>query len=286
MYLETSRAIADRIHGLVEAARPHKSYPQDSFGRVRFLRDNISSVLSELRSFRDQSQHALPPAAVIAIDNLAKSTGDLLSMATGQVGPPELRDEAVFTTLFQLSTFTTGMASILSTVQWPLRPLSERAFQHLQRLIVVDEQFGEVECEKLGAVHLLWHGIWAFKVDAKGGRTDLVYQQPREDAAREQQYAEGFVMTEWKIENSPEQARTKCSEAREQAKLYASGVLGGTELTAYRYVVVVSRQEIQLPDPIQDGGVEYKHINIVVNPSPPSQAARRQPRRQVGSGPR
>ena len=289
MYLERWRAISDRIHGLVEAARLHKGYPQDSFGRVRFLRDNIGSVLSELRSFRDQSQHALPPAAVIAIDNLTKPTGDLLSMATGQVGPPELRDEAVFATIFQLSTFTTEMASILSDVQWPLRALSERAFQHLQRLIVVDEQFrekwqsafrsGEVECEKLGAVHLLWHGIWAFKVDAKGGRTDLVYQQPSEDPTREQQYAEGFVLTEWKIANSPEQARAKCREAREQAKLYASGVLGGTELTAYRYVVVVSRQETPLPDPIQDDGVEYRHINIVVSPSPPSQAAQRQRRR-------
>jgi hypothetical protein len=143
MYLEAWRAIADRIHGLVEAARLHKSYPQDSFGRGRFLRDNISSVLSELRSFRDQSQHALPPAAVTDIDNLAKSTGNLLSMATDQVGPPELRDEALFTTLFQLSTFTTEMASILSNVQWPLRALSERAFQHLQRLLVVDEQFRE-----------------------------------------------------------------------------------------------------------------------------------------------
>ena len=27
-------------------------------------------------------------------------------------------------------------------------------------------------------MHLLSHGIWAFKVDAKVGRTDLVYQNP------------------------------------------------------------------------------------------------------------
>jgi hypothetical protein len=52
-------------------------------------------------------------------------------MATGQVGPPEIRDEAVFSSTFQLSTFATEMTSILANVQWPLRALSERAFQHL-----------------------------------------------------------------------------------------------------------------------------------------------------------
>jgi hypothetical protein len=143
MYVGTWRAIADRIHGLVEAARLHKSYTQDSFGRGRHLRSNIDGVFSDLHSFRDRFEHALPPGAIAAIDNLTKATSDLLSMATGEIGPPELRDEAVFTTLFQLSTFTTEMASILSNVQWPLRALAERAFQHLQRLIVVDGQFRE-----------------------------------------------------------------------------------------------------------------------------------------------
>jgi hypothetical protein len=87
MYVETWRAIADRVHGLVEAARLHKSYPQDRFGRVRHLRSNTHSVLSDLHSYRDRFQHALPPGAIFAIDNLMKTTADLPSMATGQVGP-------------------------------------------------------------------------------------------------------------------------------------------------------------------------------------------------------
>jgi hypothetical protein len=228
MFVETWRAIADRIHGLAEAARLHKTYAQDSFGRVRHLRSNTDKVLSDLHSFQEQFQHAIPPEAIAAIDNLTKTTADLLSMASSG-GPPELRDEAVFTTLFQLSTFTTEMALILANIQWPLRALAERAFQHLQRLIVVDAQFrekwrsaldhSELECEKLGAVHLLWHGIWAFKVDAQGGRTDLVFQQPSGTLNSEQQYAEGFVLTEWKTASSTEEAAAKCQEARDQAKL-------------------------------------------------------------------
>jgi len=127
-------------------------------------------------------------------------------MATGGQSGPPLRDEAVFSAVFHLCTFASEMVAILADVQLPLRALSERAFQHLQRLIVVDDEVrrkwqaafakGEVECEKLGAVHLLGHGIWAFKIDASGGRTDLVYQEPAGNLIKEQQYAEGFVLTE------------------------------------------------------------------------------------------
>jgi hypothetical protein len=88
-----------------------------------------------------------------------------------------------------------------------VRSASELAFQHLQRLIVVDADLrqkwadafnaGETHCEKIGAAHLLWHGILAFKVDAAGGGTDLVYQEP----VREEDLAgvRGLVLTEWKV---------------------------------------------------------------------------------------
>lgn len=119
------------------------------------------------------------------------------------------------------------------------------------------------------------HGIWAFKVNASGGRTDLVYQEPTGSLIKEQQYAEGFVLTEWKIVKSAAEAETKCREAREQTKRYTSGVLGGTELTGYRYIVLVSEKEIKLPETTKEGGIEYRYVNIVVDPSTPSEAARR-----------
>lgn len=133
---------------------------------------------------------------------------------------------------------------------------------------------GEVECEKLGAVHLLGHGIWAFKINASGGRTDLVYQEPAGGLIKEQQYAEGFVLTEWKIAKSAAEAEGKSREARDQTKRYTSGVLGGTELIGYRYIVVVSEKEVKLSETLTEDGIEYRHVNIVVNPSAPSKAAR------------
>jgi hypothetical protein len=217
-----------------------------------------------------------------------KTTTEKISMATGQAGLRELKDEAVFTALFELSDFVGEMASILADVQWPLRAISERAFQHLQRLIVVDEQYrekwkaaleqNEVACEKLGAVHLLWHGIWAFKVNADGGRTDLVFQEPLGDLIREQQSVGGFVLTEWKIANSEEQAAAESQEARDQTKIYSTGVLSGMELTAYRYIIIVSRNAVAVPAPLTEQGVEYRHINVAVEPLSPSRQAQRQSR--------
>jgi hypothetical protein len=106
----------------------------------------------------------------------------------------------------------------------------------------------------------------------------LVFEEPIEKFIREQQHAAGLVLTEWKIAKSKEDASAKFHEAREQAKIYAADVLLGTELTAYRYAIVVSLESVDIPDPIKQGDVEYRHINIAVDRSSPSRLARQRRR--------
>jgi hypothetical protein len=78
---------------------------------------------------------------------------------------------------------------------------------HLQWSLAVDRQLrerweealddrGEVSCEALGGVHLLWQGIFAFKVHTPPARTDLVLNKAID--ALEERAVEGFVLTEWK----------------------------------------------------------------------------------------
>jgi hypothetical protein len=56
----------------------------------------------------------------------------------------------------------------------------------------------ETRCEQLGAVHLLSHGIWAFKTSANGA-TDLVYSDPIDRYSTiVRQTARVLVLTEWK----------------------------------------------------------------------------------------
>jgi hypothetical protein len=141
----------------------------------------------------------------MAIDDFVARTGSLI---TDENGTPDSKQERVWAALVSLAAFETEMSFILSDVQESIHVRSERAFLHLQRSIVADADFrakwvsafdnGEVACEKLGAVHLLLHGIWAFKVDAAGARTDIVYQEPINDPNNLQRYADGIVLTEWK----------------------------------------------------------------------------------------
>jgi hypothetical protein len=153
---------------------------------------------------------------------------------------------------------------------------------HLKRTLVVDEDIrakwkkayrkNEAACEGLGAVHLLWHGIWAFKVDARGARTDLVFNEPLENSF-EERGVEGLVLTEWKVADESD-ARKRYEEAREQAALYKEGPLDGSELRDYRYVLAVSLRDLPPVADLTVNHVIYRHINIAIEPRTPSRQAR------------
>jgi hypothetical protein len=86
-----------------------------------------------------------------------------------------------------------------------------------------------------------------------------------------EQTAEALVLTEWKTIKGGSDPKEKASEARRQASIYASSVLGGIELKQYRYVVLVS--EDRLREKIEDwpeGEIVYRHINLAVYPASPS----------------
>jgi len=163
-----------------------------------------------------------------------------------------------------------------------VRRLSERAFIHLQRCIVVDEGVrekwkqafaeGEVRCERLGAVHLLSHGIWAFKVDAAGERTDLAFTDRAVDESEAESAAEALVLTEWKLVSPPAKRDAKAEEARRQAARYTTGSLAAIELASYRYIVLVSERHLDPIADLHDGDVTYRHINVAVNPEVPSRS--------------
>ena len=282
-YYDQWNALSSRIRGLMKAAELHTRFlaiqSSDSYRVGVRLRDQSEDILSAIQIFQERFQHALPPGSLVSIDSFRDRVSDLINDTSGG---PGAQQERVWAALVLLGAFETEMSFILSDIQQSIRARSERAFSHLQRSIVADVDFrgkwqnafeqGEVQCEKLGAVHLLLHGIWAFKVDAEGGRTDLVFQEPAWRLTEEQRYVEGIVLTEWKKANSQEDAVNRFEDARNQAHRYAEGVLAGNELTAYRYAVVVTRKQVPLPDDLTVGGVVYRHINLAVEPLTPSRA--------------
>jgi hypothetical protein len=275
------KALSDEIQGLLDAGNFYlqcKAIRSDDSYRVagKQLLPQAAAIFSELESFQMQYQSALPPKASACLKSFIQTfkshfTGNQLD---GQSG--------IQVRLTALASFRSELAYHLSDFAFVAKRLSERAFVHLRRSIVADSDLrekwkrafekGELACEKLGGSHLLLHGIWAFKVDAQGGRTDLILGEPITDIAEAERSSEALVLTEWKVARSGSDVGQKLSDAKIQASKYSGGVLAGFELTRYRYLVVVTERDAEMPPDDDNGDVAYRKINIPVDPRPPSKA--------------
>lgn len=283
-YYDAWKPLAARIRALTEAGKLHAQYlgvrSSDSYGRAGRLKAQAGLILDALAAFRDRHQQALPAGAAESIKTFLDSTETLIRSTDGT---QDTRQEQAWAALVMLAALESEISFLLMDDQEQVRSRTERAFAHLQRLIVVDDgirarwqdafRSGEIACEKLGAVQLLHHGIWAFKINAAGERTDLVYQQPSGDLRNEQRIADGFVLTEWKVATASN-ITAQMDTARSQARRYAAGALAGAELAGVRYLIAVSERQLPMPADVEEGGVTYRHINVAVDPHVPSRAGR------------
>jgi hypothetical protein len=285
-FLDTWRLLSARIRGLTEAAKLDavlRPNAPSATGSTAYLFQQCDEIFRELADFNRMFADTLPKAAVSVLDDAARLHAPLV-----QSSAPEPNRGLTGNALVHLQAIESALTFSLSGTEERVLSLTERALQHLQRSLIVDdtlrkkwlEAFDEREekIESLGAVHLLAHGIYAFKVNAKGAQTDLVIPDSLPiDASR---YASGIVLTEWKLARGPIEAPKKFREARKQAALYASGPLASVELRSTRYVIVVTKQGVECPPDEQADGVHYRNKNISLTPQPPSKAAmlRRSPR--------
>lgn len=188
--------------------------------------------------------------------------------------------------ILSLGCLQARIADLLRDPEPMIEAAVEIAFAHLQRSLVVDDGLrarwrvafddDEPACERLGGVHLLQHGLWGFKTDAAGERSDLVLGEHPESVGRTALNAsKGLILSEWKRippQTTPASIATAVDRARRQLGAYARGSLAAVELRSVRYVVVVT--EKRLP-PIEDtnfGDYRVRHINLSVDPAPPSRS--------------
>jgi hypothetical protein len=188
-----------------------------------------------------------------------------------------------------LACFRAEFEYLISDTEAVTKSLVIRAFTHLQSSIAADRTVrdrwfealndGEPACERLGACHLLLHGVWSFKAYGQRARTDLVLGDLRNNWDDPRRAATGLVLTEWKrlTGGSQEEVEAKADEARREAKIYCAEALAGFEVVSTRYVVLVSKHRLGplLPNPVSEDGITYAHFNVAVDPLPPSQDARK-----------
>jgi hypothetical protein len=282
-YAEHWDAIVARVKSLQQAgelyARFQSYHQEDSYGAGRYLVQQCSLAVDTLAEFRRTFAVTLPAPAIASLDHFLDSR---LAAATKD-GSADHR--AARGALVALVGVEAEVSFILAGRQEQIRIRSERALLLLQRLLAVDDEVrekwvvahrkGELACERLGSIQLLSQGIYAFKVDAAGARTDLVFHEPPNDSLL-MRGVEGIVLTEWKIA-SASNAAAQFAAAKSQADLYKQGALAGAELAGYRYLIAVSLNELpSLPaDEVTVEGIIYRHVNIVVAPAVPSKAAKR-----------
>ncbi len=275
-------AISARIASLLDAghffAEIMKVNASDSYGGAKVLADSAAGVFHSLDAFANRHSGSLPRPAAQRLEVFLKayrSTFESTPTVPGQ------NFEFVQFRLTSLRALQSEMTYLLADTELAGRSLVERAFLHLQRAIIADrtirnawrEAFdeGEPACEKLGAAHLLMHGIWAFKASAEGERTDLILGQRLEITAQIERASEALVLTEWKVVRDPvAELSSKADEAFRQAKMYATGSLAGFELSSSRYLIVVSKPRLEMPPDHVVGTVTYQYVNVPVEPAVPS----------------
>jgi hypothetical protein len=185
-YVKHWLALATRIRSLQEAGELYARFQglqrEDNYGAGIYLGEQCGAAVLALREFRNHFGDTLPGEAITSVERFLTSR---LAEAATIPGGAQREARGV---LVALGAFEAEITFILSGRQEQIRARSERAFLLLNRMLAVDVEVrakwhramseGEVACERLGSVHLLSQGIYAFKVNAEGARTDLVFPEP------------------------------------------------------------------------------------------------------------
>lgn len=266
-----ARGLSEVFFEFLRSHRPLDSYTVgDLLGRAGRFR-------SDLKRLYDAGEPALSESAKHCIEDIYAQPWD-----------PGDADLALRAAATHLRLFASEMEYHLRDLDHVWVSRIEQAFLHLNRLLVADLcvrrrwraafHIREPRCEKLGGAHLLSHGIWGFKVEAPGERTDLVLgTRIREPSVRERRAVDVLALTEWKLVRVGDRPADKFREARDQARSYSDGCLAGFELTSVRYCVTVglayAPDEADVLD--DQGRVTYRHVHVSIQRPTPSQLSRR-----------
>jgi hypothetical protein len=270
-WLDEWRALSARIAGLLAATDVYGTVAPLADGgllanvRTKAFGHELKSIHVRLEVFRSAG-HDLPEEATRALDEYDPR------------GWERIVDGGQLAGLVAIALLRGRFEYAIRDSEITARTATELAFAHLCRSIAVDPGLRdrwtaahdehENQCERLGAVHLLQHGIWAFKVSATGAATDLVFPEPLEAGLRGiQRTASTLVLTEWKRIRELKDLDAMAAQARRQTAAYTAGVLGSAELKRTRYIILVTRDAVEAPPDEVEGLLTFRHIVIPVNPS-------------------
>ncbi|GAX61310.1 fucose permease [Candidatus Scalindua japonica] len=183
------KAISDRIDSILEAGSFYAQFGNSSDGGSaahKGLIPTAKEIRTSTEDFNNKYTQLLPVSATSYLDKFISDAPEFFE--NSNVKSPYLMARV---TLTLLSVFRADFTYKITDISELARRLSEHAFSHLQRSIVADPTIkskwqdafknGETTCGKLGAAHLLQHGIWAFKVKEAGETPSKIVNQLKKD---------------------------------------------------------------------------------------------------------
>jgi len=281
MWLDEWRALKARIRGIQDGAvyflRADTGETHNSAGEII---NAVHSLVRRIADFSEVHGQVMPIEARNSCVSFLRRYNDTFGGLGAGISLNATGYDGAVAVLTYTSIFASEFDYLIAGTSELVRSLTVRAFLHLQRSIVADpiirERWqnaftsGERECEKMGSLHLLQHGIWAFKASGPGEATDLIYDEPRLIDTDERRASAGIVLTEWKKVNSLSELDAKAQAALGQARRYAGGILAGIDIASTRYLVMVSEEMMPMPSQVIDGDLTYEYRNVAVNPGTPS----------------
>lgn len=284
-YRDEWAALDNRISALARAAEYVAAVlpraPGDGFGVVRKrIAREMTEITTALETFHKNFARNLEAPAVKALESFLsdKWVSDAPEMINAN-----LVGIAALLTLQSEFNYT------LRDIEALMRIRADNAFDHLRALLHVDKELrgrwraalaneNEPGCERLGALHLLSHGIRGFKMHGQRSITDLVFQEPLDnEAIGGAQNA--LILTEWKVVRQPKEMKDKVEEAIAQMREYRAGVLGHSELRNTRYIVVVTNVVVKHQRVVssKESNVIYHVETLPLHGLTPSEVAKKLP---------
>ena len=269
--------ISDEIKSLLNVSTflysTFKVNSSDEYNAMSSIGECSADIIDHVSKFKVNFEPILPESALQCLMAFFAKNNRVIP---NQV--PELTRKFINTRLVRLAVLEANLSYCLNDTQTQIHKTVEIAFSHLQRQLIADtfvnqswcrEGNKEIDFEKLGSAHLLLHKIWAFKVDAKGERTDLILSEPIKKDDPLYQSVDGLVLTEWKVVDKSSELDKQIHRAKKQVDRYAGGSLGTLELSTCRYLIMVSKEFLKTEN-IVENGITYRVINIAYSPSIPS----------------
>lgn len=266
-----------RFYPMLAKAQEVAGYLPDTYGTIGSLCLEIDTLRTIILTFRSKYEAGLPEGIMAALSRFIERTEG--KWGTGS-GLQRLQLS------LELALVEGEISYLLNSDATVVQRRVDLALIHLRRSIVADssvrdkwkEAFKpeknkkpEEHCEKLGGLHFLSHGIWAFKLNAEKERTDLILGTRISDILDEiESVSTPLIITEWKCVQEENQLASMIERARIELRAYSSGSASGYELASVRYVIVVSEDGLPMPADAVEGQVRYKFVNIPVDPKTPS----------------